>query len=63
MNFTADFSKKVIKALKAKGIEIYGATFVPDEKGDFCNGDRAYLLNDNETSRVRTYLQVLELAE
>lgn len=57
-----DFSKEVRKSLKTKGIKIYGSTFVPDLNGDFCNGERAYLLDYNGTSRVRSYLQVRELA-
>jgi hypothetical protein len=57
-----DFSKQVLKSLKTKGIEIYGSTFVPDSNGNFCNGERAYLLDDKGTSRVRLYLEVLEMA-
>ena len=58
-----DFAKTVNKALKAKGIEIYGATFLPSADGSgYANGERGYLLNDNGCSRIRTYREVIALA-
>lgn len=62
MNRMKDFAPKVRKSLIAQGIEIYGATWLPDSTGDCCNGETGYLLNDNGTSRVRTYSQVLQIA-
>jgi hypothetical protein len=60
---TRDFNIKVIKSLKQKGISIYRKTWLPDSKGDFTNGETGYVINDNGTSRVKTYLEILALAK
>lgn len=57
-----DFGKEVLAALKKRGIKIYGSTWLPAPGGDFANGDRGYLLDDNGTGRVRDYRGVLTLA-
>ncbi len=62
-NASKDFNKAVIKSLKAKGIVIYSTTWLPDEKGSFANGQRGYMVNDNECSRILTYMSVVELAK
>lgn len=63
MHFTArDFSRKTLGALRKQGISIVGATFVPGADGSFANGERAYQLDDNGTSRLRTFGEVLALA-
>lgn len=63
MNASNDFSKKVIKALKQKGIEIYAKTWLPDEKGDFTRGETGYKVNDNGVSKIKTYGEIRKLAE
>jgi hypothetical protein len=60
---TDHFSRVTVNGLEAKGVKITGITAIPDEKGSFLNSSTGYLLNDNGTCRVRTYLQVLELAK
>lgn len=62
MNFKRDFSKAVLTALKKRGIEIVGARWVPGADGSYANGETAYQLNNNGTSILRTYLQVVDLA-
>lgn len=62
MRFDKDFAKEVVKALKKRGITIVGATWVPGKDGSYANGETAYRLNDNGTSKLRTYLEVVALA-
>lgn len=63
MSFVArDFSRKTLSALRKQGITIVGATFVPGTDGSYANGERAYQLDDNGTSRLRTFLEVLAIA-
>jgi len=58
-----DFSKKTLSLLAKKGITLIGLTLIPGT-GDmpFANGERGYILNDNGTSRVLLFAQVLKLA-
>jgi len=63
MNFTKDFSKKTISALATKGVYIYGTTWIPDASGSCANGETAYQVDDNSTSRVLRFSEVLALAE
>ena len=48
-----DFSKKIIKALRKKGIIIYGIQFSPDCSGSYLNGERLYLISHDDCSYVR----------
>lgn len=57
------FSKKTLKALTRKGIAIVSATYVPGTDGSYTNGETGYILDDNGTERVRSFLQVLDLAK
>lgn len=57
-----DFGKEVRAALTARGIRLTGTTWLPDEKGNFANGYRGYLIDDNGTGKVRDYAGVLRLA-
>lgn len=57
-----DFSLGDRKALSSQGIAIVGSTWLPGPGGDFANGERGYMLDDNGTSRIRTYSQVRTLA-
>lgn len=54
---TSHFSRKTINFLAKKGIEIIGMTAINNE------GDFAFSINDNGTGKMRTHLQVLEMAE
>lgn len=60
-----DFSKKTIRALTRKGIRLIGLTVIPDMSSDmpFANGDRGYCLNDNGCHRIRSFREVMELAQ
>ncbi len=55
--FAADFSAKVRRSLLKSGIRIVGITALPID-GSFLNSQRGYQLDDNGTSRIRTYFQV-----
>jgi hypothetical protein len=57
-----DFGKEVLAALRKRGIKIQGSTWLPGPGGDFANGERGYLLDDNGTGRVRDYRGVLVIA-
>ena len=59
--FNRDFNIKTVKKLKKKGVEIYRKTWLPNVNGDFTNGETGYIVNDNGTSRVLTYTEVLEV--
>lgn len=70
MNFSQmmaekDFSKKTLRALSRKGVTLYGIQMVPDFSTDLpmANAEKVYLLNDNGTSRVRSFREVLNIAE
>ena len=58
-----DFNRKVLNALKKKGITITGITNLPGKGGDFANGERGYNVTDNGKGRVLTYKEVLKEAE
>jgi hypothetical protein len=55
------FNKKTLRALTASGITLLSTTYLPDEKGDFANGQTGYNLDNNGQGQVRTYLEVLAL--
>lgn len=57
-----DFPKKMLNELTRRGMSIVGTTWLPDSRGSYANGERGYLVNDNGTQRVRTYLQVMAMA-
>jgi len=57
-----DFSTNIRARLKAKGISVIGATFVPDADGSFAHGERAYQLDDNGTHKIRSFTEVLAIA-
>jgi hypothetical protein len=59
---SADFSKEVRAGLLKRGIKFVGTTWLPDEKGNYANGMRGYLLDDNGKGLVRDYGGVLRLA-
>lgn len=58
-----DFPRNLITSLTKRGVRIVGSTWLPGPGGDFANGERGYLLDDNGTGRVRTYREVRKLAE
>ena len=53
-----DFGRKTIAALTAKGIRVINVTALPDAKGSFLNSERGYVVDDNGTGRVFTYLEL-----
>ena len=59
MTATRDFSKATIKALRAQGIAIAFATWIPGTDGTYANGERAYMLSNG---CLRTHAEVIALA-
>jgi hypothetical protein len=57
------FNKTTLKGLTSKGIRIASMTYIPGNDGKFANGFTGYILDDNGTGRVRSFLEVLELAK
>lgn len=55
------FGKRVVNKLARKGITVMSAHQLPGERGDF-TGEVGYMLNDNGTGKMRSYLQVVEMA-
>ena len=58
------FSAKTIRGLARKGITVLDTVLIPGQ-GDLpcANGETGYGLSDNGTYKVRTFLDVLALAE
>lgn len=61
-DYSKDFNKQIVSSLQTKGIKIVGASMLPDSNGSFLNSELGYQLNDNGCSKIRTYLQVKQLA-
>lgn len=57
-----DFSKITLNALRKKGINVIGSTWIPDENGCFLNGERGYKIDDNGTGKIWRFLEVLKIA-
>ncbi len=59
-----DFSKNTMRKLAKKGITLIGLQAIPDWSSPmpWANASRGYVLNDNETVRVRTFREVKQLA-
>lgn len=57
-----NFSKKTLKALTAQGISVLGLGYAPSEDRGFSDPILIVNLDDNGCHRVRTYLEVLEMA-
>lgn len=60
---TRDFSAKTRRALAQRGIRLLSPTLLPDARGSFANGDRAYNVDDNGTGRIWRFAEVLAAAE
>ena len=58
-----DFSAAVRRTLAKKSIIVTGSTWLPASGGDYANGERGYMLNDNGTSKIRNGSQVIEIAK
>jgi hypothetical protein len=58
------FNKKTLRALTKKGIAIINAQWMPGRDGSYISADAqtGYMLDDNGTGRLVTYLEVLKLA-
>lgn len=57
------FGRNVLVALARKGIAIVGTQAAPAYDGDRVNSGRAYQIDDNGTMRIRSFSEVLSLAE
>jgi hypothetical protein len=57
---TKDFSKKEVKSLAKQGISIVGSNYTPGADGYY--QEVVYTLDDNGTSKVRTFREVVNLA-
>jgi hypothetical protein len=57
-----DFNRSTLASLARKGVRITGLQGLPGPDGSFANGERGYLLDDNGTGKVRTFMQVLAMA-
>jgi hypothetical protein len=53
-----DFPKSTLSALTKRGIRLVGTTWLPGPGGSYANGERGYLVDDNGTGKVWSYLQV-----
>lgn len=60
-----DFSKSTLNKLARKGMFLIGLQAIPDMSSDmpYANAQRGYVINDNGTSRVLTFLEVMEIAK
>ena len=59
-----DFNRVTLAALARKGISILGSTVIPGA-GDFAfaTGSRGYILDDNGCQRIRSFSEVLGMAQ
>ena len=55
------FSKKTLKRLASLNIFLVGMQACPDENGSYLNSHTGYLISDNETGRLLTYLEVIAI--
>lgn len=60
-----DFDRKTLRKLAAKGIKLIGIQAIPDMASEmpWANASRGYTLDDNGTCRVRSFVEVLKLAD
>lgn len=54
------FNAKTLRGLEKKNLFLAGSTYLPDSSGSFLNGQVGFLLSDG---KIKTYLEVLKLAE
>lgn len=59
---TRDFSRATLAALACRGVVLVGTRAVPGPDHDLLNPVTYYCLNDNGTSRIRSFDEVLEMA-
>lgn len=59
MNFTKDFSRKTLKQLASKNINIMGVQAIPAFEGDQYFSGTGYVLNAGGSQIIRTYDQVV----
>ena len=57
------FDKKVVRALKAKGVKLLGVTSMPTESGSFLGAIRVYEVSDNDTFKIWTWNEVMAAAK
>lgn len=53
------FGRKTLAALRKIGVQILAITHLPDETG-FARGQTGYMVCDNGTGKVLTFLDVLK---
>ncbi len=61
-----NFSRKTVNALTKKGARIYSKTRLPKANGgEFAcaNGETGYKIDDNGTSRIMSFMDVLEFVK
>jgi len=56
------FGRRAVTMLARKGVRVVGLQALPDEHGSFLNSTTGYVVDDNGTSRVLTWAQVLQRA-
>lgn len=61
----ADFNKRTLAGLTKKGIAVVGIQSIPDMSSDmpWANSTRGYVISDNGTGKVVTFLEVIALAK
>ena len=57
------FSALLVRALAKKGITVTGSVNIPNDNGSFASGLTGYILNDNGCQRIRTYSEVIAMAQ
>jgi len=53
------FGRKTLAALRKIGVQILATTYLPDETG-FARGQTGYMVCDNGTGKVLTFLDILK---
>lgn len=62
--FSRDFNAKTLRNIAKRGIRIVGVQMIPGAgEMPWANAERGYVVDDNGTSRVWTFAQVLGAAK
>jgi hypothetical protein len=58
------FGKRIVNKLAKKGIRIIGTQMIPNpDTGNFSNAEVAYQIDDNDTGRVKSAMEIIALAQ
>lgn len=60
---TRHLGKKTIANLRKKNVRVLAVTTVPDQNGNFANGETGYMICNNGIGQVKTFQQVVEMAK